>query len=250
MSEEVVLSAVLPLRDEAESLPGLHRELVRALNGLGVGWEIVYVDDGSTDGGPLVLATLAADPRVRPLRLDRGYGQSTALVAGAERARGRWLVTLDADGQNDPADIRELWRVLGEGGADVVQGVRVHRADAWLRRASSRIANTVRDRLSGDRVTDVGCSLRIMPRDLFLAAPRFEGMHRFLPTLLRMVGATVVERPVGHRPRRAGKTKYTIRNRIGKGLADLLMVRRLRRRWVRYGLAEDGAGAPPPRVRG
>jgi dolichol-phosphate mannosyltransferase len=243
MSQEILLSAVLPLRDEAECLPGLHRELVEALDGLGVGWEIVYVDDGSTDGGPLVLADLAADPRVRAVRLDRGYGQSTALVAGAERARGRWLVTLDADGQNDPADIHALWRALGEGGADVVQGIRVRRADGWLRRASSRIANAVRDRLSGDRVTDVGCSLRIMPRDLFLAAPRFEGMHRFLPTLLRMVGATVIERPVGHRPRRGGRTKYTIRNRIWKGLADLLMVRRLRRDWVRYGLLEGETGA-------
>ncbi len=243
MRQEVLLSAVLPLRDEAESLPGLHRELVESLDGLDVGWEIVYVDDGSTDDGPLVLAGLAADPRVKAVRLDRGYGQSTALVAGAERARGRWLVTLDADGQNDPADIRGLWEALGESGADVVQGVRVWRADGWRRRASSRIANAVRDRLSGDRVTDVGCSLRIMPRDLFLAAPRFEGMHRFLPTLLRMVGATVVERPVGHRPRRAGRTKYTIRNRIWKGLADLMMVRRLRRRWIKYGV-RDSVGAP------
>jgi glycosyltransferase involved in cell wall biosynthesis len=244
MSQEILLSAVLPLRDEAECLPGLHRELVEALDGLGVGWEIVYVDDGSTDDGPHVIAELAGDPRVRSVRLDRGYGQSTALVAGAERARGRWLVTLDADGQNDPADIPALWRALGESGADVVQGIRVRRADGWLRRASSRIANSVRDRLSGDRVTDVGCSLRIMPRDLFLAAPRFEGMHRFLPTLLRMVGATVVERPVGHRPRRAGRTKYTIRNRIWKALADLLMVRRLRRGWVRYGVLEGDARAP------
>ena len=244
MSEEVLLSAVLPLRDEAQSLPALHRELVEALDGLGVGWEIVYVDDGSRDEGPHVLAGLAADPRVRAVRLDRPYGQSTALVAGAERARGRWLVTLDADGQNDPSDIPGLWRALGDSGADVVQGVRVRRADSWRRRASSRIANTVRDRLSGDRVTDVGCSLRIMPRELFLAAPRFEGMHRFLPTLLRMVGGTVVERPVGHRPRRAGKTHYTIRNRIWKGLADLLMVRRLHSRWVRYDVLSGESGGP------
>ncbi|HET6342035.1 MAG TPA: glycosyltransferase family 2 protein [Gemmatimonadota bacterium] len=246
MSQEVLLSAVVPLRDEAESLPGLHRELVQALEGLGVGWEVVYVDDGSTDGGPIILAGLATDPRVKVVRLDRAYGQSTALVAGAERARGRWLVTLDADGQNDPTDIPALWLALGESGADVVQGIRVRRADGWLRRASSRIANAVRDRLSGDRVTDVGCSLRIMPRDLFLAAPRFEGMHRFLPTLLRMVGGTVVERPVGHRPRRAGRSKYTIRNRIWKGLADLMMVRRLRRGWVRYGVRDGDPGPLSP----
>ncbi len=235
----VELSAVLPLRDEAGSLPGLHRELVEALDGLGVGWEIVYVDDGSEDASPQVLAGLASDPRVKVVRLDRGHGQSTALVAGAERAVGRFIVTLDADGQNDPADIPTLWRTLDETGADAVQGIRVRRADPWLRRASSRIANAVRNRLAGDRVTDVGCSLRIMPRSSFLAVPRFEGMHRFLPTLLRLVGTTVVEVPVGHRPRRAGKTKYNIRNRIWKGTADLLVVRRLRRNWIRYRTLDD-----------
>ncbi|MGH7549912.1 MAG: glycosyltransferase family 2 protein, partial [Gemmatimonadota bacterium] len=239
MERAVELSAVLPLRDEAESLPALHRELTQALDGLGVGWEIVYVDDGSADASPVVLAGLASDPRVRVVRLDRGHGQSTALVAGAERAKGRWLVTLDADGQNDPADIPALWRAREQTGADVVQGIRVHRADPWLRRSSSRIANAVRNRVVGDRVTDVGCSLRIMPRDSFLAVPRFEGMHRFLPTLLRLVGATVVEVPVGHRPRRAGTTKYNIRNRIWKGTADLFVVRRLRRNWIRYSTVDE-----------
>ncbi|MGH7551292.1 MAG: glycosyltransferase family 2 protein [Gemmatimonadota bacterium] len=242
MEQTVELSAVLPLRDEAESLPGLHRELVEALDGLGVAWEIVYVDDGSADASPLVLAGLASDPRVRVVRLDRGHGQSTALVAGADRARGRRLVTLDADGQNDPADIPILWRELEETGADVVQGIRVRRADPWMRRASSRIANAVRNRLAGDRITDVGCSLRIMPRNSFLAVPRFEGMHRFLPTLLKLVGATVVEVPVGHRPRRAGTTKYNIRNRIWKGMADLFVVRRLCRNWIRYGVVEEVNG--------
>ena len=239
MDGEVLLSAVLPLRDEAENLAGLHRELVEGLERTGVPWEIVYVDDGSTDASPRVLAGLAGDPRVKVVRLDRNHGQSTALVAGAERAAGRWLVTLDADGQNDPADIALLWRQLGETGADVVQGVRVRRADPWLKRASSRVANAVRNRVVGDRVTDVGCSLRIMPRANFLAVPRFEGMHRFLPTLLGLVGATAVEVPVGHRPRLAGRTKYNIRNRIWRGMADLLVVRRLNQNWIRYRILDD-----------
>lgn len=239
MQESIELSAILPVRDEAESLAGLHRELVATLEGMEVGWEIVYVDDGSTDASPRVLAGLAADPRVRVVRLDRGHGQSTALMAGAEAAAGRWLLTLDADGQNDPADIPLLWRTLGESGADVVQGIRVHRADPWLRRASARVANVVRNRLAGDRVTDVGCSLRIMPRATFLAVPRFEGMHRFLPTFLRLLGGTIVEVPVRHRPRRTGTSKYNIRNRIWKGIADLLVVRRLGRSWIRYRTLEN-----------
>lgn len=244
MVAAIELTAIVPLRDEAESLPQVHRELVAALEGMAVNWEIVYVDDGSTDASPRVLGELATDPRIHVIRLDRGYGQSTALVAGAERATGAWLVTLDADGQNDPADIPALWRAIGDGGADVVQGVRVRRADPWLRRVSSRIANAVRNRVVGDRVTDVGCSLRVMPREKFLAVPRFEGMHRFLPTLLRLVGATVVEIPVGHRARRAGRTKYGIRNRIWKASADLLLVRRLRRNWIRYRVVGSPAGKP------
>lgn len=239
MSGDVVLSAVLPVKDEAESVATLHRELVSALEGLGPPWEIVYVDDGSRDPSPAVLEELASgDGRVRQVRLARNYGQSTAIIAGAEAARGRWIATLDADGQNDPADLAILWEPIERGEADVSTGVRIDRRDSWVRLVSSRIANAVRNRLSGDRVTDVGCSLRIMPRDALLSAVRFEGMHRFLPTLLRMEGCRVVERPVSHRPRRAGETKYGIGNRLWRGLADLFVVRRLRRRRIEYEVRE------------
>jgi len=235
VTDSIDLSVVVPLVDEAPNLRPLHAELVPVLETLGAPWEIVYVDDGSRDEGPSILAALARDdPRVHVVLLARNYGQSTALIAGAEAARGRWMATLDADGQNDPADLPALWRVIERGEADAVTGVRAHRADPWVKRVSSRIANSVRDRLSGDRVTDVGCSLRIFPREALLRAVRFEGMHRFLPTLLRMNGCTVVERTVGHRPRRAGRTKYGIGNRLWRGLADLLMVRRLRRRRIDY----------------
>jgi dolichol-phosphate mannosyltransferase len=143
---------------------------------------------------------------VRVVTLVRGYGQSTALVAGAEAARGEWVGTLDADCQNDPRDLLALWQEAREGAADVITGVRTRRADSWVRRASSRVANSVRNRMSGDRITDVGCSVRVFPRRALLEAVRFEGMHRFLPTLFRLAGYTVVERPVGHRARHAGRS--------------------------------------------
>ncbi|HUP01786.1 MAG TPA: glycosyltransferase family 2 protein [Gemmatimonadota bacterium] len=229
------LSVVIPLVDEAPNLASLHAELVPVLESLGTRWEILYVDDGSRDHGPHILAEIVRlEPRVRLVRLARNYGQSTALIAGAESARGRWMATLDADGQNDPADLVGLWREIAGGRADAVTGVRVARADSRIRRFSSGVANRVRDRLTGDPVTDVGCSLRIFPRASLLAAPRFEGMHRFLPTLLRMTGCTVVERAVHHRPRRGGRSKYGIGNRLWRGLADLLVVRRLLRRRIEY----------------
>ncbi len=238
----ILLSVVVPLRDEGPNLRALHEEIVAALQASNE-WEIVFVDDGSTDEGPDVLRELAReDPRVRIVTLSRGYGQSTALVAGAEAARGEWIGTLDADCQNDPRDLLALWDEAREGVADVVTGYRLRRADPWARRASSRVANAVRNRLSGDRITDVGCSVRVFPRRALLEAVRFEGMHRFLPTLFRLAGYTVVERPVGHRARRAGRSKYGIHNRLWRGIADLYVVRRLVRRQVRYDL-RDGDGA-------
>ncbi|CAN5161953.1 glycosyltransferase family 2 protein [soil metagenome] len=246
MADPCELSVVIPLVDEALNLRPLHSELVPVLESLGTAWEIVYVDDGSGDESLEILAALAReDARVRVVPLDRNYGQSTALIAGAEAARGRWMATLDGDGQNDPADLPTLWRGIANGEADAVIGVRVRRADSWVRRASSRIANSVRNRLSGDHVTDVGCSIRIIPRAALLGAVRFEGMHRFLPTLLRMNGCTVIERPVGHRPRRAGLSKYGIGNRLWRGLADLLVVRRLRQRRIGYSLRQPRLGPAP-----
>jgi dolichol-phosphate mannosyltransferase len=242
-TDPVALSVVVPLRDEAPNLRALHSEISAALEEIDEPWEIVYVDDGSTDGGPAVLRELArADPRARLVTLAGAYGQSTALVAGAEAARGKWIGTLDADCQNDPRDLVRLWREARQGVADVVTGYRAHRADGWGRRASSWIANSVRNRISGDRVSDVGCSVRVFPRRALLEAVRFEGMHRFLPTLFRLAGYTVVERPVDHRPRQAGRSKYGIHNRLWRGLADLFVVRRLLRRRVRYELRDGNEG--------
>jgi glycosyltransferase involved in cell wall biosynthesis len=239
------LSVVVPLRDEEESLEPLHRELDAALGGREGGVEWIFVDDRSRDGSLARLRALAAkDPRVRVLSLDAPHGQTAALDAGFRAARGEVVVTLDADGQNDPADVPRLLAALEH--ADVVNGVRVGRRDGWLRLVSSRIANRVRNRVTRESVTDVGCSLRAMRAEPLRRVKLFRGAHRFLPTLLRLEGARVIEVPVSHRARRQGVSKYGIRNRLGAGLLDLLAVRWMQSRALRYRAREVGAGEGEP----
>src|SRR6185295_3499029 len=241
------LSLVVPIYDEEENLPILAREIAAALDPLGRPYEVLLVDDGSTDGGPAVMAEIARrDPRVRIVRLRRNSGQSAALVAGFRFARGQVVVTLDADLQNDPADIPRLLAGLdGSEAADVVCGVRTHRRDSFLRRLSSRIANGVRNRMTGEHVTDVGCTLRVARAELLRELPVFSGMHRFLPTLLKMQGAVVTEIPVNHRPRLHGQAKYGIGNRLFRALVDLFAVRWLRSRWIDRRLAEETTPGRP-----
>lgn len=226
------ISLVVPVYNEEENVPLLAREIAAALAPGGHSYEVVWVDDGSTDGSPAALAALAAgDPRHRVLRMRRNSGQSAALGAGFDAARGEVVVTLDADLQNDPADIPRLVAELA--GADVVCGVRVDRQDTWVRKVSSRIANGARNRLTHESIRDVGCTLRAIRRPLLRDLPVWNGMHRFLPTLLRLNGARVVkEVPVNHRPRRHGVAKYGIGNRLWRGIADLFGVRWMQRRWV------------------
>lgn len=218
------LSVVVPVFDEAESLRPLIAELNAALGFLEGSFEIIFVNDGSLDDSPRVLSEIAAeDPRVRVLSLAANGGQAAALNEGFRVARGEFTATLDADLQNDPWDIEKLMARLDE--ADVVNGVRVDRHDSWLRILSSRIANALRNALTGEAVSDVGCSLRVM-RTSFLRKIVLEGgLHRFLPTLLRLEGARVQEVPVAHRERYAGRSKYGIANRLFEGLRELLVVR-------------------------
>jgi len=169
---------------------------------------------------------------VRVIALDGRHGQTAALDAGFRAVRGEVTVTLDADLQNDPADIPSLLAWLDR--ADVVNGVRQRRRDSVVRRLSSRIANGVRNRVTGEAVTDVGCSLRVMRSEYLRRVKLFRGMHRFLPTLLRMEGARVVEVPVAHRARRYGASKYGIRDRLWVGLTDLAAVRWMQARALRY----------------
>lgn len=233
------LSVVVPLYNEEENLPILAGEIAAALEPAGVDYELIFVDDGSTDESPAMLRRIAAaDPRVRILRLRRNSGQSAALAAGFHLARGRTVATLDADLQNDPADLPRLLAELdategGDGGPwDVVCGIRTDRRDSWVRRISSRIANRVRNWATDESITDVGCTLRVVRAELLHDLPMFTGMHRFLPTLLRLAGARIKEVPVRHRPRLHGVPKYGIRNRLFRALADLAAVRWMQRRWI------------------
>ncbi len=237
------LSLVIPLYNEAENLPVLAAEIRRALAPTGRSWECLFVDDGSTDGSLAVLMTLAAeDPTVRILRHRRNAGQSAALAAGFAAARGAIVVTLDADLQNDPADIPSLLARLGDSAAtsdcDAVSGVRQRRQDSWVRRISSRVANGVRNWATDEQVSDVGCSLKAYRREVLAGLPMFTGMHRFLPTLVRWNGARLAEMPVNHRPRLHGTAKYGIGNRLFRALADLMAVRWMRTRWIPRGNLE------------
>ncbi len=224
---------MIPVYDEEESLVVLHREIDAALSSRSGELEIIFVDDGSRDGSAAVLRELALkDPRVRVLTLDRRHGQSAALDAGFRAVRAPVTVTLDADLQNDPLDVPRLLACLDR--ADVVNGVRVDRQDSWRRRLSSRIANGIRNRVTGESIADVGCSIRAMRTSYLRRIKLYRGLHRFLPTLLALEGARVIEIPVSHRPRRFGRSKYGIGNRLFVGLIDLLAVRWMKSRALRY----------------
>jgi len=226
------LSLVVPARNEEQNLPELVAEIRAALDPIRPDWELLLVDDGSTDGTLGVMrCLLAEEPRIRVLRHLRNAGQSAAVALGFRCARAPIVVTLDADLQNDPADIPRLLAELDRG-FDVVSGVRVERRDGWVRRASSRIANAVRNRATDESITDVGCSLKAYRAEFLVHLPMFTGMHRFLPTLVRWNGARVTEIPVRHRPRRHGVGKYGIGNRLFRALADLFAVRWMRTRWI------------------
>jgi glycosyltransferase involved in cell wall biosynthesis len=239
MTQDPYLSIVIPVYNEVESLVPLHREIDAALASLGQAIEILWVDDGSTDGSAGRLLEIAAkDDRVRVLHLDGRYGQSAALDAGFRAARGELTATLDADLQNDPADLPALLAHLD--GADVVCGVRSQRQDTRSRRWAARAANAFRNAVTREQVTDVGCSLRVMRSALLKEVKLFRGMHRFLPTLLALEGARVVEIPVSHRSRRFGRSKYGILERLSVGLRDVFAVRWMKSRNLCYRVSEPG----------
>ncbi|HNY69716.1 MAG: Undecaprenyl-phosphate 4-deoxy-4-formamido-L-arabinose transferase [Deltaproteobacteria bacterium ADurb.Bin135] len=231
---QVAVSIIIPVKDEGENIDILGNEINMAMENVTLPWECIWIDDGSTDTTVGELKKLSAcDARHRLVILARNFGQSAALSVGFQNATGDILVTLDGDGQNDPADIPRLIEKLQKHGADMVNGVRQKRHDSFIRKISSRIANNFRDWVTGDRVTDVGCSVRVFKRECVKGIPVFKGMHRFLPTLVRMQGYThIMESLVNHRPRVRGKTKYGIQNRLWVGLADLAAVKWMQSRLV------------------
>ena len=238
------LSVVIPVYNEEESLPQLWPELREVLDGLGVEYEVLFVDDGSQDrSAEIVRGFRDGSPRVRLVRLKANAGETAATDAGLCAAQGRRIVTMDADLQNDPRDIPVLLGHLDHW--DAVTGWRVRRGDgdAWVRRLSSRVANRVRNALSDETIQDSGCTFRAFRRECLRGLVLYRGFHRFVPTLLRMRGYRVLEVPVHHRPRRYGRSKYGIANRALVALVDLLVVRWMKRRILRYEVTED-LGAP------
>lgn len=232
------LSIVIPVFDEIENLDPLLAELQAALAATGRSAEIVLVDDASTDGGGAwMLDRARTEPRLKPILLAERCGQSAALAAGLAHARGAVIVTMDADLQNDPADLPRVLAALEN--ADVVSGVRVGRQDSWVRLVSSRIANAVRRATLGDPVTDIGCSFKAYRREALEQLPMFVGVHRFLPALCVFRGARFAEVPLSHRARRHGVSKYGVSNRLWRGLHDLVGVSWLKVRLVRYRVKND-----------
>lgn len=232
------LSIVAPAHNEQDNVGALIDEIVAAVEPLGIDYEIVIVDDGSIDGTASVLREkLGSCRRLRVIRMadtppGRGNGQSAAFHAGFRAARGEMIAVLDADLQNDPADISAMLELMRRTGADMVQGDRSHaRRDSLVRRVSSLMGRGFRRWLLHDTIRDTGCSLRLMRREVALALPlEFRGMHRFIPVTARQLGYAVVEMPVRHRPRTAGIAKYGIWNRALPGLIDCLAVRWMRSR--------------------
>lgn len=234
-----MVSVVLPIHNEQANLAPLIDEISVSLRG--IRYEIVAVDDGSTDGSPGELDRLRArHGSLRVVRLVRRAGQSAAIAVGIDATRGETVVTLDADGQNDPADIPALLGMLeSDPTLTAVVGYRVRRADSGWRRVQSRIANTVRNWITRDGMRDTACSLKAMRRAAVLRVPRFDGMHRFLPALLKAQGGRLVEVPVRHRPRRSGRSKYGMWDRAFRGLVDAFGVRWFGRRALRYAIREE-----------
>jgi dolichol-phosphate mannosyltransferase len=225
------LSIVIPVRNEAGNIGPLVAEIRAALDG-GTPYEIVYVDDGSTDATASELRRLAAaGAPIRLVRHATSCGQSAAIRTGVKAARGAWIATLDGDGQNDPGDIPRLWAMArAERPPVLIAGWRQKRRDTRLKRLSSRIANGVRGRMLGDATPDTGCGLKVFRRELFLDLPYFDHMHRFLPALVKRAGGRTVSVPVNHRPRASGRSNYGTLDRLAVGIVDLFGVGWLMRR--------------------
>ena len=236
----VEISFVIPCHNEQDNLPALVAAIRETAGPLERAYEIVVVDDFSSDDSWKVLKGLAAaDGRIRGLRFAFNCGQSAALWAGMNAARGRYIITLDADLQNDPRDVPQFLAALEK--FDCVCGSRLAargEGDGFVRIASSRIANWVRNKLSGENVSDAGCCYRAFKRECIADLKFFKGMHRFLPTLFKIEGFTVTEIPIRHNPRASGTTHYGVWNRLFASFYDLLAVRWMQRRMFKYKIAE------------
>ncbi len=238
MTSKHDLSIVVPVFNEQDNLRKLMQEIAAALDPQPIDYEVVFVDDGSTDESLAVLKELAASySRLRYISFEENRGQSAAFCAGFDEALAPRVATMDADLQNDPADLPAMLRLYDQGN-EMVIGWRVKRKDVWIKRIGSKVANAIRNRLTRESVRDTGCSLKIMDKDMVCRIPRFNGMHRFLPTLMKMQGARVAEIKVNHRPRHEGESKYGTWDRAVAGAYDLIGVRWLQGRHFSYRIRE------------
>lgn len=234
----IELSLVIPAYNEQDTIDPLLARIAEVFENADYSFEAIVVDDGSTDRTlELLKAAKTKKPWLRILTFDRNHGQTAAMSAGFRAAGGRIVATLDADLQNDPAEVPRLMKMLSDE-VDAVVGWRQKRQDPWLRKVSTKIANTVRNWLSGESIHDSACSLKVYKRDCLEQISLFEGMHRFMPTLVKMQGYHVIEVPVSHHPRYAGQAKYGVWNRVFKAFFDLLAVRWMKKRVLRYRVTE------------
>ena len=242
------LSLVCPAFNEAENVVRLLTEWDGVLHATGKSYEMILVDDASSDATPRLLCAARGTFRcLRVLRMRQRSGQSAALAAGFRAARGHWIVTSDADLQNDPADLPKMLHLTSE--FDLVCGWRKDRKDTWTKRLTSRFANARRRKLLDDGVHDTGCGLKVFRHEVVERILHFNGMHRFLPALAKIEGFTVTEVPVNHRPRMRGRSKYSIFNRFLKPIQDLHGVAWYRARRLHVAAEEIAATATEPLAR-
>jgi len=228
-----VYSVVIPLKNEAGNIAGLIDELEPVMTSLGQSWELICVDDGSTDETRQILKDLQMQKDyLRLILFKKNYGQSSAFDAGFKAARGEFVITLDGDGQNDPKDIHRMIPMIQD--CDLVCGIRTKRKDSFTKRLSSRLANFVRQRICEDDVEDTGCSLKVYRRSCLEKIKMFNGMHRFLPALFKIEGFRIQQIPVNHRERLRGKSNYNLFNRSFNTVADLWAVRWMKKRHLDY----------------
>lgn len=231
-------SIVIPLKNEEENITDLINEIEPVMQSLKNPWELICINDGSTDSTLSVLADLVkTKPFLRVLTFDRNYGQSAAFDAGFRNARGEWVITLDGDRQNDPTDIPKLLSFTDN--FDLICGQRVNRRDPWHKKITSKLANFVRSRFCKDDVQDTGCSLKAYRRACLNNIKMYKGMHRFLPALFKIEGFRIAEVPVNHRERTKGATKYNFFNRSFNTIADMMAVRWMSKRQLNYKIEKE-----------
>lgn len=231
-------SVIIPIKNEEQNIPHLVEEVKNVLSSIGKPWELICIDDGSTDESLTILKELQKNiPELKILSFVKNFGQSSAFDAGFKSAQGEIIITLDGDLQNDPKDIPKLLEALKD--YDMVCGWRQNRRDTLLKRWISKPSNVIRSRICKDQVHDTGCSLKAFKKDSLLKIKSFHGMHRFFPALFKVEGLSVTEVKVSHRARLEGKSKYHLFNRSIGPILDMFAVYWMRKRRLQYQIKEE-----------